>query len=278
MIKLYYSDELYHHGIEGQKWGVRNGPPYPLNRRRQRRMAAQSIKRRNYERIERYNRLSGSESNSEVKDILDRMRMDQQMDELVDKDLSASRRRIRMAIATAGATAGSIAAIYGLYKTLGGTPVDLTSMVNYLYTNGSAVLGHSAISDELYHHGIEGQKWGVRNGPPYPLDRSTSNRIKSYGERANKYYKSKARVPLHIFRLNFPLLSLRLERYGLDRDLRRTYNMSLSEVLSQNPEFSSFEESNTRIGNTATLDKVLIGLGVASAAAATIANIRLNSY
>lgn len=23
--------------------------------------------------------------------------------------------------------------------------------------------------DELYHHGIAGQRWGVRNGPPYPL-------------------------------------------------------------------------------------------------------------
>ena len=25
---------------------------------------------------------------------------------------------------------------------------------------------------ELYHHGILGQKWGVKNGPPYPLDPS----------------------------------------------------------------------------------------------------------
>lgn len=24
-------------------------------------------------------------------------------------------------------------------------------------------------TDVLYHHGIKGQKWGVRNGPPYPL-------------------------------------------------------------------------------------------------------------
>ena len=27
-------------------------------------------------------------------------------------------------------------------------------------------------TDVLIHHGIEGQKWGQRNGPPYPLDGS----------------------------------------------------------------------------------------------------------
>lgn len=27
-------------------------------------------------------------------------------------------------------------------------------------------------NDELYHHGIKGQKWGKKNGPPYPLDAS----------------------------------------------------------------------------------------------------------
>lgn len=27
-----YSDELYHHGVKGQSWGKRNGPPYPLSR------------------------------------------------------------------------------------------------------------------------------------------------------------------------------------------------------------------------------------------------------
>jgi len=29
-LRTPYPNELYHHGIKGQKWGVRNGPPYPL--------------------------------------------------------------------------------------------------------------------------------------------------------------------------------------------------------------------------------------------------------
>jgi len=35
--------------------------------------------------------------------------------------------------------------------------------------------------DYISHHGIEGQKWGVRNGPPYPLDPA-----KDIGHKPNK--------------------------------------------------------------------------------------------
>ena len=34
----------------------------------------------------------------------------------------------------------------------------------------------------LEHHGITGQKWGVRHGPPYPLESTTSGRVKSQGQ------------------------------------------------------------------------------------------------
>lgn len=30
MTTVYYSNALIHHGVRGQKWGDRNGPPYPL--------------------------------------------------------------------------------------------------------------------------------------------------------------------------------------------------------------------------------------------------------
>lgn len=33
--------------------------------------------------------------------------------------------------------------------------------------------------DILAHHGVDGQKWGVRNGPPYPLDRQHGNYSKN---------------------------------------------------------------------------------------------------
>ena len=29
-------------------------------------------------------------------------------------------------------------------------------------------------TDEIFHYGVKGQKWGVRNGPPYPLDKKES--------------------------------------------------------------------------------------------------------
>lgn len=44
--------------------------------------------------------------------------------------------------------------------------------------------------NELYHHGIKNQAWGVQNGPPYPLDRATHNKVvKAERKRIKTEYK-----------------------------------------------------------------------------------------
>lgn len=52
--------------------------------------------------------------------------------------------------------------------------------------------GNYYICDELYHHGIQGQRWGKRNGPPYPLDKSdySSAEKKAAGISSNKRMSS----------------------------------------------------------------------------------------
>lgn len=44
---------------------------------------------------------------------------------------------------------------------------------------------------ELYHHGIKGQKWGVRNGPPYPIEKKYARENHRYNERkAREKYRA----------------------------------------------------------------------------------------
>ena len=41
-------------------------------------------------------------------------------------------------------------------------------------------------ANELWHHGIKGQQWGERNGPPYPLDKSTHKAVVRSARKENR--------------------------------------------------------------------------------------------
>lgn len=58
------------------------------------------------------------------------------------------------------------------------------------------------MTNELYHHGIRGQRWGKKNGPPYPLDPSDhserekklNNQSSSQGFDAEELSNSKVKI------------------------------------------------------------------------------------
>lgn len=52
---------------------------------------------------------------------------------------------------------------------------------------------------ELYHHGVKGQKWGVENGPPYPLssDVSTGKRLKKIEKLEKKSEQNRGYMKKH---------------------------------------------------------------------------------
>lgn len=50
----------------------------------------------------------------------------------------------------------------------------------------------------ICHHGIKGQKWGDKNGPPYPLDKSVSTKIKKRAEENKDTDKPKKGIRVKI--------------------------------------------------------------------------------
>lgn len=76
-------------------------------------------------------------------------------------------------------------------------------------------------ANEMYHHGILGQKWGVRNGPPYPL---TSERKSAQEKHSITSLKSGGTIQRNASRASQSL---------------ETHNAVLSENKKANPDWNS---------------------------------------
>ena len=51
-------------------------------------------------------------------------------------------------------------------------------------------------NNELYHHGIKGQRWGVRNGPPYPLKVHQNFINRAFGNLTGHYARQRLNTNL----------------------------------------------------------------------------------
>lgn len=126
MNKNCYHDALYHHGIRGQKWGTRNGPPYPLGSddhsarekkagwRKSLSSTGPVVKKRTTHPAVEKTTSKGTASNKESNDSKRKF-------ELSDKTKS----RIKKGLIIGGVAAGTIGAVY-LYRRLGQDYIDKT--------------------------------------------------------------------------------------------------------------------------------------------------------
>lgn len=71
----------------------------------------------------------------------------------------------------------------------------------------------------LFHHGIKGQKWGKRNGPPYPLDEETHERVIEEGGEARNWQlmKELSDSQKRALKIGVAALATAVAAYGLYR-------------------------------------------------------------
>jgi hypothetical protein len=74
------------------------------------------------------------------------------------------------------------------------------------------------LKNELYHHGIQGQEWGKRNGPPYPLSRSEHRRIVKSAKLAKKRNLNYSKARRNASKLTDDDLDLALDRLRREKE------------------------------------------------------------
>lgn len=97
------------------------------------------------------------------------------------------------------------------------------------------------MKNELYHHGIDGQRWGVTHGPPYPLSRSQHRavvRSAKATEKRNLTYKGSKK---YSHRMSDDDLNKTIERLQKEE----TYRRLVSKDREENRKDHAKEASNT---------------------------------
>lgn len=124
--------------------------------------------------------------------------------------------------------------------------------------------------EELYHHGIDGQKWGVRNGPPYPLSGSTSTRMAKAAKITDK-----ARTITNESRNLATTAKSSYQKKSTKRDLSDKTNKELQDYITRanlERQYNSLKDYEVDKGSNKVLNILTTAVPVTSALA-SIASI-----
>lgn len=211
---------LEHHGILGQKWGVRHGPPYPLSEGQKSKKEKKVIgewlykkreENRKKENLEEEKAKEKAPVNDVIENYVDKIAEsslrnyfapgeNEDLDEFreakyrdsYEKWMGQAFENIENFVKEFKSTYGEEASedlikrellpkiLYETrwffdengdyyWETRDNLKKDIKERINKLL--------HSDSDDYISHHGILGQKWGVKHGPPYPLDSKTSKKV-----------------------------------------------------------------------------------------------------
>lgn len=109
--------------------------------------------------------------------------------------------------------------------------------------------------NELYHHGIDGQRWGVRHGPPYPLDRADHNKVVEKSKKAStKRNTSYSGSRKYAKRMNDKDLNDTIDRLQREETYRRLVSKEKMEKKAAKAAKKATKKAEDRYKNQNELD------------------------
>jgi hypothetical protein len=148
---------------------------------------------------------------------------------------------------------------------------------------------HDGLHDgsvELYHHGRLHQKWGVKNGPPYPLSRSeTANYAKKQKQKidiskVDKNVKNATTINNEAKNIKRIVSKYKKDNKNIQKDLSDMSDADLQKIvkrLNMERQYNQLTGKDTDAGKDyvgKTLDIIGDALGVASSAIAIALGIK----
>lgn len=103
--------ELYHHGVDGMRWGKRNGPPYPLDAQGK---AALRAQKKGHSHRQSLQKIAESKSSEELKKEIDRIKLENDYKKLKRSDIERGSDFVKgLGIAAAATFATTLAVVGG---------------------------------------------------------------------------------------------------------------------------------------------------------------------
>ncbi len=105
------TDKLQHYGIPNMKWGVKNGPPYPIVRNGRKRRTARKEEKDADKKVKAERKKDAknrrSLSDVDLKKKIERMRMEKQFKDLTKEDIAPGRSAVQRILSASGKKAVS---------------------------------------------------------------------------------------------------------------------------------------------------------------------------